>query len=169
MADGHRSRQAQAVGVVAWAWTLLTVVSAVEWHVAPATVKIGHQAASVGDEPWSSSSIDLAGMRGECERTQLVLRDPKTTYNDVQIHFAVLRAHHQGEALENDEIFSTENWNAKQQGYVRTSCPGGAESCQRGAGYIGPPGGLCLDGMAGETVPHNCTAGWKPDRKYNHP
>jgi hypothetical protein len=161
MKDGHSRSRAQAA--VAWAWTLVTV-SAVEWHIAPATVKIGHQTASIGAESWSSKSIDLAGMRGECERTQVVLRDANTAYSDVQINFAVLHTH-QGEALENDAAFGTENWNAKQQGYVRTSCPGGAASCQRGAGYIGPPGGLCLDGMAGETVPHNCTAGWKPDRE----
>ena len=170
MADGRRSRP-QAAGVLVWACTIVSAVSAVEWHVVPPTVKIGHQTASIGGETWSGTSVDLAGMRGECERTQLVLRDAKNTYEHVQVHFAALHLASASSANNDEVVFGAGNWQAKQQGYVRTTCPGGAESCQRGAGYIGPPGGLCLDGMAGETTlaqAHNCTAGWKPDREYTH-
>ena len=124
-----------------------------QWHVDPSTVKIPHDRTTPFDT--SSKVIDLAGMRGECERAQLWITDSSESYRDVRLQTDMLHSTAAGG-------FEAANWQYWQQGYVHVTCPGGSSSCRRG---VGPkfPGYECMDEAAGERTPHNCSAGWKPD------
>ena len=127
--------------------------SLLQWHVDPSTVKVPHDRTAPFDS--STGVIDLAGMRGECERAQLWMRDSTQSYRDVQLEPDVLHSAAAGE-------FGSSNWRYWQQGYVHATCPGGASSCRRGISFHFD-GYQCMDEGAGERTPHNCTAGWKPD------
>ena len=85
-----------------------------EWHVDPITVKIAHTRR--GAFPSSAKAVDLAGMRGECERAQLWGWDDDNDLSDVTVTFAALSGG-SGASL------PAEAWSYKQQGYVNASTP----------------------------------------------
>ena len=113
--------------------------ASVVWHVDPITIKVPPDRR----EPFASSQrrINLAGQRGECEKTQVWLSaaDMAAELVDIRVTFSGAPA----------------NWTAMQQGYVRCSPPG--------AGGPGWQGYTCLDQEAGDNAPHSCKEGWYPD------
>eukprot|EP01045_Picozoa_sp_COSAG04_P020318 COSAG04_NODE_2068_length_4871_cov_2.073973_1_plen_1105_part_00 len=115
-------------------------LSSILWHVDPITIKVP----SDQTEPFASSSdrVSLAGLRGECEKTQIWLRaaDKTAVLENISVAFS-------------SSTMTALNWTALQQGYVRCSPPG--------AGGPGWQGYTCL--QAGATKSRPCKAGWYAD------
>ena len=84
------------------------------WHVDPIMVKIPHNRRDLF--PTSSVSVDLAGMRGECERFQLWGWDELDELKNVTVKLTAAKSN-------SGASISPENWIYKQQGYVNTSTP----------------------------------------------
>jgi hypothetical protein len=84
------------------------------WNVDPITVKIAHtRRAPFGT---SSKTVDLAGMRGECERAQIWGWNDENDLSDVTVAFAAL-------ATADGASLPASQWSYKQQGYVNASTP----------------------------------------------
>jgi L-ascorbate metabolism protein UlaG (beta-lactamase superfamily) len=84
------------------------------WFVDPITVKIPHDRR----QPFATSTkaIDLAGMKGECERAQVWGWDDGEDLTDVTMSFTPLTSG-------GWKTWPGLQWSYKQQGYVNTSTP----------------------------------------------
>eukprot|EP00035_Acanthoeca_spectabilis_P017163 m.358835 g.358835 ORF g.358835 m.358835 type:complete len:670 (-) comp16619_c0_seq85:933-2942(-) len=90
-----------------------TILRSSTWWVDPITVKIAHDRRTPFDS--TSDGIDLAGMRGECERGQIWGWDDTGDLRDLQLKFAPLSSASGGAVL------PASQWTYKQQGYVNVS------------------------------------------------
>lgn len=94
--------------------------AACSWFVDPITVKVMHDRRL----PFASSvkHIDVAGMRGECERVQIWGWSDDGDLRDLTVAFADLTPTAAESAAHTPAgIFPKEQWSYKQQGYVNTS------------------------------------------------
>ncbi len=90
------------------------------WWVDPITVKVMHDRRAPFDS--SARIIDVAGMRGECERRQLWGWNDDSDLTDITVAFTDLQLTSASEgALTAAPVFPKEQWSYKQQGYVNTS------------------------------------------------
>eukprot|EP01043_Picozoa_sp_COSAG02_P024249 COSAG02_NODE_1320_length_13269_cov_11.420058_11_plen_182_part_00 len=90
------------------------------WWVDPITVKVMHDRRAPFDS--SARTIDVAGMRGECERRQLWGWNDDSDLTDITVAFNDLQYAPASEgALTAAPVFPKEQWSYKQQGYVNTS------------------------------------------------
>ena len=90
------------------------------WWVDPITVKVMHDRRV----PFKSSAqtIDVAGMRGECERRQVWGWNDNSDLTDIKVAFADLELTSASEPARTMAlVFPKEQWSYKQQGYVNTS------------------------------------------------
>jgi|EP01043_Picozoa_sp_COSAG02_P069950 hypothetical protein len=94
--------------------------SSQRWWVDPITVKVMHDRRTPFDS--SVQTIDVAGMRGECERRQVWTWNDDIDLTDIMVAFTDL------EHLSSSErgrttapVFPKEQWSYKQQGYVNAS------------------------------------------------
>ena len=129
--------------------------AAVVWHVDPVTIKIAPNRTAAF--PSSRAVVDIASMRGECERVQLWLYTKSSSGTpsskssnaaagsvvgsqlvNVTLAFEDLTSTGASASLSND------TWSYKQQGYVWTVPPGpGGPSWQARRGHSASPANQC--------------------------
>ena len=123
------------------------------WFVDPITVKVTHDRRV----PFASSSkhIDVAGMRGECERVQIWGWNDDGDLSGVALAFADLE-HTSSLDLKRTKhaVFSKRQWSYKQQGFVNASTPT-HYSCIEDV--------LIPGGNNHTETAHACLPGWYPD------